>query len=396
MASIKPFDPTIPEEEVDRLFRKLEDTRLPKEPVVPDAGEDYGPSLEWVHKLYNHWLHSFSWSEAQKTISSWNHLMTEIEELKIHFIHEKAKVRPEKAIPLLLVHGWPGTFYEFQNVMNGLLNPKNEIDPVFDLIVPSLPGFCWSSGPPRGWTLQDTARVYDTLLKRLGYTSYVAQAGDWGHYVVRELGSGRYPACKAVHTNMCPAPPPDVPKSEYTATEKKALQQTQWFVGKPKAEAHMGYAIEMRTRPQTVGVAFSDSPVGIMMWVGEKYNELADPSLGTATLESEKWKNDLCTTLCLYYFTSPSIMTSMLCYYNNVRIEDYAEFNQKEENLVKVPFGVTSFPYDSCPTSERMAKKTGNVKWYKNYDYGGHFCCMECPDEMVGDMRDFFGKYYKK
>jgi pimeloyl-ACP methyl ester carboxylesterase len=96
--------------------------------------------------------------------------------MKVHFIHEKARERGEKAIPLLLVHGWPGTFFEFQNVMYDLLAPKDASHPSFHLVVPSLPGFCWSQGPPRGWTLQDTAGMYDTLMKRLGYTSYVAQA----------------------------------------------------------------------------------------------------------------------------------------------------------------------------------------------------------------------------
>lgn len=144
----------------------------------------------------------------------------------------------------------------FQNVMHPLLDPKDDKSPVFDLVVPSLPGFCWSQGPPRGWTLQDTARIYDTLMKRLGYTSsYACQAGDWGHWVVRELGSGRYPTCKAVHTNMCPGAPPSGYKMNQT--EQKGMDRAKWWMGEPLNEAHMGYAVEMRTRPQTIGVAFN-------------------------------------------------------------------------------------------------------------------------------------------
>lgn len=393
MSDIKPFDPTIPQDEVDRLFRKLRDTRLPEHPIVPDAGEDYGPSLEWTKKLYDYWLNKFSWGDAQKKISAWNHFTTEIENLKIHFIHEKARVRQKDAIPLLIIHGWPGTFYEFQNVMAPLLHPKNTTDPVFNLVVPSLPGFCWSQGPPRGWTLQDTARIYDVLMKRLGYSSYVVQGGDWAHWVVRELGTGKYEACKAVHTNMCPAAPPE--GHEMSEKEKRAVDRAEWWMGSPLNEGHMGYAIEMRTRPQTIGVAFNDNPVGIMMFVGEKYNELTDPHMGTASLDKESFNDDICATLSLYFFTPPSIMTSMLCYYNNVRHEKYAEFNAKPENLIKVPFGVTSFPWDANPVSEVMARTTGNVKWFKEKDHGGHFACMECPDEMVSDMRDFYGQFYK-
>jgi pimeloyl-ACP methyl ester carboxylesterase len=144
----------------------------------------------------------------------------------VHFIHERARVRPEGAIPLLLVHGWPGTFFEFQNVMAPLLSPDAPEQPSFHLVVPSLPGFCWSQGPPRGWTLQDTARMYDGLMKRLGYETYAAQAGDWGHWVVRELGSGRYESCKAVHTNMCPGAPPE--GYAMNDKEQKAMDRAKW------------------------------------------------------------------------------------------------------------------------------------------------------------------------
>ncbi|KAF2134906.1 alpha/beta-hydrolase [Dothidotthia symphoricarpi CBS 119687] len=394
MTEIKSFNPEIPKEEVDRLFRKLADTRLPKEPIVPDAGEDYGPSLEWTNKLYNHWLHKYSWADAQAQISEWKHYTTSIEGLNVHFIHEKARVRQNEAIPLLLIHGWPGTFFEFQNVMHPLLSPSDPKSPVFDLIVPSLPGFCWSQSGPRGWKLQDTARIYDTLMKRLGYTSYATQAGDWGHWVVRELGSGRYNACKAVHTNMCPgAPPPDYKMNE---KEQASMDRAQWFMGEKLNEGHMSYAISMRTRPQTIGIAFNDNPVGIMMFVGEKYNELADPHLGTATLENEQFVNDICTTLSLYFFTPPSIMTSMLCYYNNVRHEEYTEFDAKEENLIRVPLGVTTFPFDAFPAPKAgVETTTTNLKFFKERESGGHFACMERPNEMVEDMREFFGKYYE-
>ena len=127
----------------------------------------------------------------------------------------------------------------------------------------------------------------------------------------------------------------------------------------------MGCAIEMRTRPQTIGVAFNDSPVGIMKFIGEKYNELADPNLGTATLDNDHFNNDICTTLSLYFFTPSWIMTSMLCYHNKVHQEVYTEFNS-EDILIKVPLGVSTFPYDAYPVSEAaVAKTTGNLQWFK-------------------------------
>ncbi|KAF2083691.1 alpha/beta-hydrolase [Saccharata proteae CBS 121410] len=372
---IKPFDPigSISNDEVERMYRKLRDTRLPTSPIVPDAGEDYGAPLDWAHRLYNLWANEYDWNVAAKEISSWHHYKTTLENLDIHFLHERADVSKDtKAIPLLLVHGWPGSFYEFSRVIKPLTHPNFADVPTFNVVVPSLPGFCWSQAGPRGWTLQDTARIFDALMQRLGYTSYVAQGGDWGHWVVRELGA-RYNACKAVHTNMCPSEPP--PATAPNAREKMAEERMKWFIGRPGMETHMGYAIEMRTRPQTLGIALSDNPVGIMMWIGEKYNEITDPNLGG--LQDAEFNNRLITTLCLYFFTSPSVMTSMLCYYENVRHEDYNEFNLRQENYITCPMGFSSFRWDISPTSERAVARTGNLKWYK-----GTFQCF-CADYFV-------------
>ncbi|GME59877.1 Epoxide hydrolase-like protein [Neofusicoccum parvum] len=392
---IKPFDPTVPQDDVDRLFRKLADTRLPQHPIVPDSADndDYGAPLDWARRLKEYWESEYDWSKAQKEISSWHHFTTHIEGIDLHFIHEKAAPSSSKPIPLLLVHGWPGSFYEFSRVIEPLTAPASTDGPAFDVVVVSLPGFAWSGPPPRrGWTLQDSARVFDTLMGRLGYFSYCAQGGDWAHWVVRELGSGRFPACRAVHTNMCPsAPSASAPDGE-TARERMARERMEWWIGRPGFEKHMGYAVEMRTRPQTLGIALSDSPVGIMMWVGEKYNELTDPRWGD--LQDPEFNDRIVTTLCLYFFTSPSLMTSMLCYFENVRHEDYVDFNSKDENRIKVPMGFTSYRWDISPTSERSVATTGDVKWFKERDYGGHFAALETPQEMVDDLRSFCGEWY--
>ncbi|KAF2631535.1 alpha/beta-hydrolase [Macroventuria anomochaeta] len=234
MSEVKPFNPNISQEEIDRLFRKLKDTRLPEIPV-------------WINKLKNFWQDKYSWPDAQKQVSEWHHFTTEIKNLKVHFIqHEKNRMRQKEAIPLLLVHGWPGAFLS----------------------------------PSRGWTLQDTARIFDVLMKRLGYTSYTAQAGDWGHWVVRKLGSGRYNACKAVHTNMCPGAPHK--GSKMNEKEEAAMDRAKW-------------------------------------WMGEHL---------TATLDKEEYVKDV-----------------LLCYYHNVRHEVYTEFNAKEENLIRVPLGASTFSF---------------------------------------------------
>lgn len=180
-STIQPFDPTIPSSETDRLKCKLLDTRLPPKPIVPDAGDDYGPSYSWGERLFNAWTNDFSWTEHEKNITSAPHFTythnpdytrdpsnKDGQGLKIHFVHAKSK--RQDAIPLLMVHGWPGSFYEFNQVWGPLSNPEDSEGVAFHVVVPSLPGFAWSDWPPRrGWTLQDTARVFDGMMGALGY-----------------------------------------------------------------------------------------------------------------------------------------------------------------------------------------------------------------------------------
>lgn len=167
-AEIKSFKVDIPKEEVDRLKRKLKDTRLPPKEIVPDAGTRYGPTYEWAKNLYEAWINDFDWFPIQDQINSAPHYITHIEGVKIHFVHARSK--REDAIPLIMVHGWPGSFYEFNQVWGPLSNPSDPSLPAFNVVVPSMPGYCFSDWPPKaGWTLQDNARIFNVLMKRLGY-----------------------------------------------------------------------------------------------------------------------------------------------------------------------------------------------------------------------------------
>ena len=173
-SNIEPFSIDIPKEEVDRLKRKLKDTRLPPKPIVPNASDRYGPTYEWGKNLYEAWIDDFDWYDHQKQINTAPHFMyTSPEGLKIHFVHARSK--REDAIPLIMAHGWPGSFYEFNQVWGPLSNPSDDKVPAFHVVVPSLPGYGWSDWPPKaGWTLQDTARIFDALMKQLGYSQYIA------------------------------------------------------------------------------------------------------------------------------------------------------------------------------------------------------------------------------
>ncbi|RMY68294.1 hypothetical protein D0863_07221 [Hortaea werneckii] len=384
---IKPFKVDIPGEEVRRLHRKLKDTRLPPKEIVPNAGDRYGPSYTWAKNLYKAWVNDFDWYEHQAQMNTAPHFIyTHPEGIKVHFLHAKSK--REDAIPLLMVHGWPGSFFEFNRVWGPLNNPKEDSAPAFNVVVPSLPGYAFSDWPPRaGWTLQDSAKVFDDLMKFLGYEKYMFQGGDWAHWIGRELGSKYTESCQLIHFNFAPSRLPDLSRRgrrEVTPREAEVRQRVDDWL-----ENHMGYAIEMRTRPHTIGFAFNDNPMGILMWIGEKYNEAAGP-------ESQKqryWTQHILATASLYYFTD-CIMPSMLCYYDNVRHEDFADFAMEPHDRITVPFGYTSFFWDTEPSSKRSVELTGNLVFYKERDEGGHYAAAEDPEGIIEDVRHLAASHW--
>ncbi|KAI8935613.1 hypothetical protein NX059_007142 [Plenodomus lindquistii] len=366
---VHPFTVDIPQQEIIRLKEKIESTRLPILPIVPEAGDAYGACP----------------SNVQKHLNRHQHFLADLEDqghkLRLHFVHVRSS--RQDAIPLLLVHGWPGSFFEFDRVIDQLTDPDDQTAQAFHVIAPSMPGFLWSSPPPRrGWTLKDTARLFDALMQDLGYLSYGVQAGDWGSFVARELGAN-YPACKAVHLNFCPVP--SLNTDEELSPREILVKQRQddWL------DNHLGYAICMRTRPHTIGVALMDNPVGIMCWIGEKYLEAAAPR---TTIDPE-WDRMILTQASLYHFTN-CIMTSMLPYYENVKHGEWGSYYRRPENRIRVPFAYTSFLYDTRPGTERTTRETGNLVRYREYDDGGHFAALECPNVIINECRVFFREWF--
>ena len=320
-------------------------------------------------------------------MNQWPHFTTEIEGLNIHFIHQRST--QEDAIPILLIHGWPGSFHEFSEVINPLTS-GDQGGPAFHCMVPSLPGFCFSSPPPRrGWTVKDTARVFHQLMQRLGYKQYAVQAGDWGQFVARELGANPAYAdsVKVVHLNYCPgALPENLKEEDLTSREIKARDKgVDWRTN------HVGYAVLMRTRPHSLGWMLQDNPYGLLAFVGEKYEEASNPEVH----KTQKWKDHILTTVCLYYFTD-CIMSSALIYYENTPHHLFASYATAEENKIKCPFGYSSYIYDTAPNSKRAVERTGNLVFYKERDYAGHFACLEDPVGVVEDIRETVGKNWPK
>ncbi|KAE8308466.1 Alpha/Beta hydrolase protein [Aspergillus transmontanensis] len=236
---IREFTVNIPREEGERLKRMLRDTE-----IMRGAGTPYGPEYKWADDLYKKRTDDFDWYFVQDKINELPHDMGEFEGVKIHFRHSRSKTA--NAIPLLLIHWWPAVFYEFSRVWGPLSYPVNENEQAFHVVVPSVPGLRLVDWPPKaGWTLQDTAKVFDSVMKKLGYNEYMVQCGGRRYFVGRELGMRYRPSCKLIHFNFIPSEMPDNAKCWTEREHAIAERMEDWY------ENHLGYAVCMRTRVRT-------------------------------------------------------------------------------------------------------------------------------------------------
>ncbi|KAL2850956.1 Alpha/Beta hydrolase protein [Aspergillus pseudodeflectus] len=334
-ADFREFKVDIPREKVERLKRKLNDTRLPGREIVPDAGTLYGPSYAWALELLEEWRHNFDWYKAQGQINEYPHYLCSIEGLDIHFLHACAE--NPNAIPLLLVQGWPGSFLRYAWVQLVRLATETRVDS-------SRQCPCFQQANKQAGLL----RIYGSR-RRLD------------HFVARELGARYTDSCKLVHFNFAPAGLPDEREGRTVEDQNLAVRADDFL------KNHLGYAVCMRTR-----------------------YEAANPE----NQKHASWKEAILTTASLYYFTD-CIMPSALCYYENVRHEHFAEFTQDPVNRVQVPFGYSSFHWDVDFSSKRAVEKTGNLVFYREHKNGGHFAALECPLEIVQDLRELASQEWK-
>ena len=268
--AIRPFHVNVPEAELTELRRRINATRWPeREPVT---GTSQGVQLATVQNLARYWGTDYDWRKCEAQLTALPHFITEIDGLDIHFIHARSK--HDNALPLIVTHGWPGSVIEQLKIIDPLVNPTAHgasASDAFHLVIPSMPGYGFSGKPnTTGWGPERIARAWAELMKRLGYTEYVAQGGDWGALMVDMMGVLAPPGLLGIHTNMAATVPPDVDKAAFTgapppptlsAEERQAYDQLAFFY-----KYDLAYALEMATRPQTLyGIA--DSPVGLAAWI---------------------------------------------------------------------------------------------------------------------------------
>lgn len=376
---IQPFRIDIAQAEIDDLHDRLGRTRWPA--PLPGDGWDTGVPTTWLRDLAEYWRTTYDWRKAEARLNEIPQFTTSIDGQHIHFLH----VRSEEpgALPLVLTHGWPGSVAEFADVIGPLTDPGvHGGDPAdaFHVVVPSLPGF-GLSGPTTeaGWDTARIARAWAELMGRLGYERFGAQGGDIGAAVAPEVGRVAPNRVVGVHVNGDPGPLPDLPLPQeeldtLTEVERDRVHRIEEFM-----QEQFGYITIQSTRPQTLAYGLTDSPVGQLAWIMDKFREWTHPR---ETLPDEIIDRDrLLTNATLYWLTGTAGSSAYVGY-----AQEGAWGAAKEPS--GVPTGVINFVHDVG--IRRYAEREHTIVRWVDADRGGHFAAMEEPDLLVGDIRDFF------
>jgi epoxide hydrolase len=382
-APIRPFRIEIPQADLDDLRDRLARTRWPDE--LPGVGWDYGVPLDYLKELAAYWGTGYNWRAWEAKLNAYPQFTTTIDGANVHFLHVRS---PEaNALPLILTHGWPGSIVEFLEVIGPLTDPRaHGGDPAdaFDVVIPSIPGYGFS-GPTHdaGWTTARVANAWAELMRRLGYERYGAQGGDWGAFISPELGRIAPDHVVGVHVNAAtmgfiplgPVEPDEL--ATFTDAEKARLVRLNRFL----ADGN-GYFQIQATRPQTLAYGLTDSPVGQLAWIVEKFKEWTYPSedLPEAAIDRDR----ILTDVMLYWLTRTA-GSSARTYYENMHASNWGQ------QPGTTPTGVAVFAEDVA--IRRYAERGNNIVHWSEFDRGGHFAAMEAPDLLVGDIHEFFRRF---
>jgi pimeloyl-ACP methyl ester carboxylesterase len=384
--AIRPFHVNVPEAELTELRRRINATRLPEKETVGDFSQ--GVPLATVQKLMKYWATEYDWRKVEARLNAVPNFITEIDGLDIHFIHVRSK--HENALPVIVTHGWPGSIIEQLKIIEPLTNPTahggTEAD-AFHVVIPSMPGYGFSGKPTTtGWGPERIARAWDVLMKRLGYTSYVAQGGDWGAIISELMGAQAPTGLLAIHTNMPNVIPPAINDAAFSgapvpaglsADEKHAYEMLAAFY------KNVYYGLLMGTRPQTL-TGLADSPVGLATFLLD--HDARSLELIARSFDGVKeglTRDDVLDNVTLFWLTNTGVSAARLYWENRIGF-----FPPRG---VKVPVAATASPDDLYEAPRSWAEQAyPRLIHYNKLPKGGHFAAWEQPAFLTEEMRTGF------
>jgi epoxide hydrolase len=372
-APIVPFKIAVPDAVLADLKDRLARTRFPSE--IEGSGWDYGTNLSYLRELVTDWRTSFDWRAQERKLNQLPQFKTQIDSLDIHFIHQKSS--RTDAIPLVFVHGWPGSVLEVTKIIGPLTEPSAG-ETAFHVVALSLPGYGFSDKPKQsGISNRRIAGIIAQLMARLGYQRYGAQGGDWGGFIVRQLGLVDPQHLIGLHSNMCVAGPPPGPNPN-EGVPPDELKRVE--AARQRSANESAYSQLQGTKPQTIGYSLNDSPAGLAAWIVEKFRTWSDSG---GNVETKFTKDELLTNIMIYWVTETG-PSSVRLYYENRR-------DPGLQGKVQVPFACAVFPFEMFVIAPKQwVEASYNLVQYTVMPRGGHFAAMEEPQLLVEDVRKFF------
>jgi pimeloyl-ACP methyl ester carboxylesterase len=388
--AVQPFRAHFSDAELADLKRRIAATKWPERETVPDATQ--GVQLATTQKLARYWASEYDWRKCEAKLNALPQFITTIDGLDIHFIHVRSK--HPNALPMIVTHGWPGSVVEQLKIVGPLTDPTafgGRAEDAFDVVIPSMPGYGFSGKPTTtGWDPAHIARAWAVLMKRLGYTRFVAQGGDWGAVITELMGAQAPPGLLGIHTNMPNVIPADIDKAAFSgapapaglsADEKLAYERLSFVYAKG-----IGYGFQMGLRPQTLyGIA--DSPVGLAAYFLDHDARSYDLIARVFDGQSEGLtRDDILDNITITWLTNTALSGARL-YWEN---KGASFFNVKGVGAA-VPVAVSVFPDELYPAPRSWAERAyPKLIYYNKHDKGGHFAAWEQPQLLVGDLRAAF------
>ena len=377
---INAFEINFSDVEIQNVKTKV--ASFPWHEMPKDGGWSFGTNIDYMKNLADYWTKEYDWKSQEVRLNQFPNYKTKVDDLDIHFIIKKSS--SPKAIPLILIHGWPGSIVEFLEIIDPLCEPEkygNNNEVCFDIIAPSIPGFAFSGKPENPIGPRKIASIFNKLMtEKLGYKKYVAQGGDWGSAISTWLGFDHSKSCKGIHINMLPARHIDGPKTEEEKSWDRQFSKD--YV------SQSGYFAIQSTKPQTLSYAMMDSPVGVAAWIIEKFYHWSD--LEDRSLELTYQKDDLLTNIMIYILTK-SFNTSSWIYYG--RAKEGGRILSQDGRRVEVPTGCAVYPKEflTWPPKSYVERLFNLVHWTE-MNNGGHFAALEQPSSLIKDIQDFYKK----